>query len=221
MGVAIKLLNRQHVIICSMPKMSTNNSLPGYTPIAFKEYINSMIGEYKSELEKLTFTDKKQTTYFMAIKFNATLVWESYNQNQNMFYKEQNLAMVNTDVLNTALLSLHPINLVEEKDISEDSKKALVDLTKFRDLILLKNNEESDVKTWLQVAPNMNYSGQLCLMGWFLTLASKMTGILMPGIERMVVVGQILKDKNNWNFFAQYSTLKKMYEDLNFIVEKF
>ena len=130
---------------------------------------------------------------------------------------------------------------MEEKDISEDSKKALVDLTKFRDLILLKNNEESDVKTWLEVAPNMNYSGQLCLMGWFLTLASKMTGILMPGIERMVVGGQILKDrkeamdhlntmvniatamydKNNWNFFAQYSTLKKMYEDLNFIVEKF
>ena len=57
---------------------------PGYTPISFEEYINSMIGDYKSELEKLTFTDKEQTTYFVAIKFNATLIWKSYNLNENM-----------------------------------------------------------------------------------------------------------------------------------------
>lgn len=209
--------------------------------------MNSMICEFKSELEKLTFTDKKQTTYFMAIKFNASLIRESYNQNQNMIYRGKTLDMVNTDVLNTALLSLHPLNLVEEKDISDDSKKALVDLTKFRDLILLRNYEESDVKTWLEVAPNMNYSGQLCLMGWFLTLASKMTGIQMTGIKRMVVGGKILMDRKEamdhlstmvniatamyntynwaynreWNICPQYYPLKKMYEDLKFMVEKF
>ena len=218
-----------------------SEAFPGFTPQDFEVYVTNMIGDYSEELQKMTFTDEKQTTYLMAIKYNANLIWESYNLNQNMFSVDQQVAMVNTDVLNTALLSLHPIDLLEKKDISERTKKALEDVSKFRDLILLKDYNEADVKIWLEVAPNMNYSAQLCLMGWFLTLASKMTGLMIPGVKSLAVGGQILKekneavdhlntmvniskamyDKNYWYYLAQYSTLKQMYEDLSKIVEQF
>merc|ERR1711936_731736 len=199
MGTA-NLLSYQHVQFYSLrrptllPKMSAA-TFPGFTPQDFETYVDEMIGAYSTELEEMTFTDQKQTTYLMAIKYNANLIWESYNLNQNMFSVDQQVAMVNTDVLNTALLSLHPIDLLQKKDISERTKKTLEDVSKFRDLILMKDYNEADVKIWLEVAPNMNYSAQLCLMGWFLTLASKMTGLKIPGVKRMVVGGQILKEK--------------------------
>merc|ERR1711910_101737 len=245
MGFTANLLSYQHVQFYSLrrptllPKMSAA-TFPGFTPQDFETYVDEMIGAYSTELEEMTFTDQKQTTYLMAIKYNANLIWESYNLNQNMFSIDQQVAMVNTDVLNTALLSLHPLELLEEKDISDRSKKALTDLSKFWALILLKEYEKFDVQSWMEVAPNMNYSAQLCLMGWFLTLSSKMTDIKIPGVERMVVGGQIMKerdevighlttmvniakemyDKNYWAR-AQYSTLRKMYEDLNQIVDQF
>merc|ERR1711936_357710 len=244
MGTA-NLLSYQHVQFYSLrrrptlqPKMS--EAFPGFTPQDFELYVTNLIGDYSEELQKMTFTDEKQTTYLMAIKYNANLIWESYNLNQNMFSVDQQVAMVNTDVLNTSLLSLHPLELLEEKDISGRSKKALADLSKFRDLILLKEYEKLDVQSWMEVAPNMNYSAQLCLMGWFLTLSSKMTDIKIPGVERMVVGGQIMKDRDevighltimgniakemyDKNYWArsQYSTLRKMYEDLNQIVDQF
>merc|ERR1712215_165260 len=116
-------------------------------------YVDEMIGDYASELEKWTFTDQKQTTYLMAVKYNGNLIWESYNLNENMFAVDQHMAMVNTDVLNTALLSLHPLELLEKKDISERTKDALADLSKFRNLILLSYYTESDVQLWMKVAP--------------------------------------------------------------------
>merc|ERR1711936_990090 len=236
MGFATNLLSYQDVQFCCLrrptflPKMGAIfSSTPSDN---LEKYMDEMIGAYSTELEKMTmtFTDQKQTTYLTAIKYNANLIWECYIQHYSY----------NTDVLNTALLSLHPLELLEEKDISYRSKKALADLSKFRDLILLKEYEKLDVQSWMEVAPNMNYSAQLCLMGWFLTLSSKMTDIKIPGVERMVVGGQIMKerdevmghlttmvniakemyDKTYWAR-AQYSTLRKMYEDLNQIMEQF
>ena len=87
----------------------------------------------------------------------------------------------------------------------------------------------------------MNYSAQLCLMGWFLTLSSKMTGFKIPGVQKMLVGGRIKKeknkvakhlssmkkiaqamyDKNHWNYLAQYSILKQMHKDLKKIIKKF
>ena len=141
-----------------------------YTPKNFDEYVNEMIGSYSSELEKMTFTDRRQTSYLEAIKYNAELIWNEYNIKQ---HKDTKLALVNTDVLNDALLSLHPTGLLLDKDISENSRMALQAMSKFRDLILLKDYSEDKVKSWIEVATSMNYSAQLCLMGWFLTLSSR------------------------------------------------
>ena len=204
----------------------------------FDEYVNEMIGSYSSELEKMTFTDRRQTSYLEAIKYNAELIWNEYNIKQ---HKDTKLALVNTDVLNDALLSLHPTGLLLDKDISENSRMALQAMSKFRDLILLKDYSEDKVKSWIEVSTSMNYSAQLFLMGWFLTLSSKMTGFKIPGVKKLMVGGRIQKGKkeiakhlstmedisqamyknNYWNYLAQYSILKEMHKDLQKIIKKF
>ena len=209
-----------------------------YATQNFDEYVDNLIGSYRSELEKMAFTDRRLTSYLAAIKYNANLIWNEYNMKQDM---DPKLALVNTDVLNNALLSLHPPSLLKDKDISNNSRKALVAVRKFRDLILLKDYSKKDVETWHKVAISMNNSARLCLMGWFLTLSSKMTGFKIPRVKKMLVGGRIQKEKkevtkhlstmkkiaqamykkNNWNFFAQYSILKEMHKDLNTIIEKF
>ena len=88
-----------------------------YTPQNFDEYINNMIGSYMPELEKMTFTDRRHTSYLAAVKYNADLVWNQYKQDV-----DPKLALVNTDVLNNALLSLHPPGLLMDKDISNSSR---------------------------------------------------------------------------------------------------
>ena len=209
-----------------------------YTPKNFDDYVDEMIGSYSSELEKMTFTDRRQTSYLEAIKYNAELIWNEYNIKQ---HKDTKLALVNTDVLNDALLSLHPTGLLLDKDISENSRMALQAMSKFRDLILLKDYSEDKVKSWIEVSTSMNYSAQLCLMGWFLTLSSKMTGFKIPGVKKLMVGGRIQKGKkeiakhlstmedisqamyknNYWNYLAQYSILKEMHKDLQKIIKKF
>ena len=209
-----------------------------YTPKNFDDYVDEMIGSYSSELEKMTFTDRRQTSYLEAIKYNAELIWNEYNIKQ---HKDNKLALVNTDVLNDALLSLHPKGIIKEMDISENSRMALQAMSKFRDLILLKDYSKEEEETWIVVATSMNYSAQLCLMGWFLTLSSKMTGFKIPGVKKMMVGGRIQKKKNEvtrhlstmdniseamfknnyWNYLAQYSILKEMHKDLQKMVKKF
>ena len=83
-----------------------------YTPKNFNDYVDEMVGSYSSELENMTFTDRRQTSYLEAIKYNATLIWNEYNIKQ---HKENKLALVNTDVLNDALLSLHPKGLLKKR----------------------------------------------------------------------------------------------------------
>lgn len=77
--------------------ISSSKMVEGYgwdKPKNFDEYINNMIGSYRSELEKMTFTDRRHTSYLVAIKYNADLLWNQYNK-QNV---DPKLALVNTDV---------------------------------------------------------------------------------------------------------------------------
>ena len=140
-----------------------------------------------------------------AVKYNAALVWNQYNIKQDV---HPELALVNTDVLNNALLSLPPPGLLKDKDIRNSSREALMDVSKFRDLILLTDYSKEEMETWLEVATSMNYSAQLCLLGWFLTLSSKMTGFKIPGIQKMLVGGRIKKEKKE--VAKHLSSMKKI-----------
>ena len=85
--------------------------------------------------------------------------------------------------------------------------------------------------TWLKNLPD-NYCAQLALMGWFLTLTSKMTGYTIPGVgvapggeikAPREAIGHYLMDmetladamavKKYWDR-PQYAILKEMYLDL-------
>ena len=104
-----------------------------YNPKNFDDYVDEMIGSYSSKLGKIFFTDRRQTSYLEAIMDNK-------------------LALVNTDVLNDALISLHLNGLLKEKDISENYRMALQVMSKFRDLILLKDYSKKEEETWIKVA---------------------------------------------------------------------
>ena len=83
---------------------------------------------------------------------------------------------------------------------------------------------------WLKNIPD-NYTAQLAIMGWFLTLTSKMTGYTIPGVgvpggaieQPREVIAQYLSYyetladamavKKNWDK-PQYAILKEMYLDL-------
>ena len=84
------------------------NEYGWYTPQDFNSYVDNLIGDYSTELKKMTFTDRRQTSYLEAIKYNADLIWNEYNIKQNI---DPRLALVNTDVLDVVLLSLHPKNV--------------------------------------------------------------------------------------------------------------
>ena len=208
------------------------------TPKDFDNYINEMIGDYRAELEMKTFTDRRQTSYFEAIKYTAALIWNEYNIKQ---LNDPDRAIVNKDVLDVILLSLHPKELIKEKEISAATKQALSVIEKFKDLILLNDYTEKTAQTWAWVKAathdkmSKSYPAQMCLLAWFLTLVSKMTGFKIPGVEKMLVGGRIQKEtedivvffttmqsiaqamfeKNHVNFLAQYHILKVMHKDLN------
>ena len=84
---------------------------------------------------------------------------------------------------------------------------------------------------WLKNIPG-NYTAQLAIMGWFLTLTSKMTGYTIPGVgvapggtieQPRDAIAHYLMDietladamavKKNWDR-PQYAILKEMYLDL-------
>ena len=214
-----------------------------YSSKDFNEYVDDMIGDYGAELKKKTFNDRRRTTYLEAIKYNADIIWNEYNIKRDD--DPTTHTIVNTDVLDVVLLSLHPKNRVKKKDISNASRVALSQMQKFQDLILLEDYSgmEAQTWTWLKAATSdkMSYPAQMCLMTWFLSLVSKMTGFKIPGTKKLLVGGRIMKEreemvmyfttismitqamseKNNWNFFAQYSILKQMHKDLNTMINKF
>jgi len=188
-------------------------------PKEFEDYVQKMTEDYITVLQQMKFED--ETNYLMAIQYNANLIWEiSKNLGRTCYYHKDTMTldkdtMLSIDKLkregdpcgcgpqgvimwlDTSLLSLHPNNLLGEKDITEDVKKSLADLSKFRDLILLKDYNVSDVDNWNEVARNMNTSADLSLMVWFITLASKLTGNKMEGagFERKDIGGKLQKDR--------------------------
>merc|ERR1711970_283382 len=215
-----------------------------YTPQDFGEYVDDMIGDYSAQLKKKTFTDKTKTSYLEAVKYNADIVWNVYNIKQDV---DPTLALVNTDVLDVVLLSLHHKSQVKKRDISDAAKRALTEVLKFQDLILLEDYSEMEAQSWAWVKTatsdkvSKSYPAQMCLMSWFLTLVSKMTGLKVPGMKKLMVGGRIMKEKqemamyfttittitqamaekNHWNFLSQYSILKQMHKDLNNMISKF
>ena len=213
-------------------------------PKDYDEYVDAMIGDYSAQLEKKTFNDRRNTTYLEAVKYSADIIWNKYNTMQD---QDPRLAAVNIDVLDVILLSLHPKGQIKKRDISNASKLALTQMSKFKDLILLEDYSEMEAQTWVWVKAatsdkmSQSYSAQMCLMTWFITLVSKMTGFKIPGVKKLMVGGRILKEreemvmyfttittitqamseKNSWNFLAQYSMLKQMQKDLNKMIKKF
>jgi len=208
------------------------------TPKDFDNYIDEMIGDYRAELEMKTFTDRRQTTYLEAIKYTAALIWNEYEIKQlNDPFRD----IVNKDVIDVVLLSLHPKQLIKEKEISAATKEALSIIEKFKDLILLNDSTEKTAQTWAWVKAathdrmSKSYPAQMCLMAWFLTLVSKMTGFKIPGVEKMLVGGRIKKETEDivvifttMQYIAQAmlekshpAPLKVMHRDLNKMMNKF
>ena len=203
-----------------------------------------MIGDYSAQLEENTFNDGRHTPYLEAVKYGADIVWYMYNTKLG---QDSKLALINTDVLDVVLLSLHPKGQIKKRDISNASKLALTQMSKFKDLILLEDYSEMEAQTWVWVKAatsdkmSQSYSAQMCLMTWFITLVSKMTGFKIPGVKKLMVGGRIMKkreeivmyfttittitqamsEKNSWNFLAQYSMLKQMQKDLTEMINKF
>ena len=218
--------------------------MAAFDPKDYDEYVDAMIGDYSAQLEEKTFNDRRNTTYLEAVKYSADIIWNKYNTMQD---QDPTLATVNTDVLDVILLSLHPKGQIKKRDISNASKLALTEMSKFKDLILLEDYSEMEAQTWVWVKAatsdkmSQSYSAQMCLMTWFITLVSKMTGFKIPGVRKLMVGGRILKEKeemimyfttittitqamsekNSWNFLAQYSMLKQMQKDLNKMIKKF
>ena len=213
------------------------------SPKAFDNYIDEMIGDYKAELEMKTFTDRRQTSYLEALKYTADLIFNEYNI--KMLTDPDRSIVVNKDVLDVVLLSLHPKELIKNKKISADTKHALSVFEMFKDLILLKDYTKKNLQTWKTAAASGRMSkcvpAQMCLMAWFLTFVSKMTGFKIPGVEKFLGGGRIQKEdddivmffttmqtiaaamyeKNHVNFLAQYHILKVMHKDLVKMMSKF
>ena len=91
---------------------------------------------------------------------------------------------------------------------------------------------------WLANLPS-NYTAQMALMGWFLTLTSKLTGCTIPEVgvapggkfkfprdhmARLLMDMETMADamaaKKNWDR-PQYAILKKMYFDLKRMLHSF
>ena len=121
----------------------------------------------------------RQTTT-NSLEFCADLVWNGefvlnifriftltfppeYQVKQEEDHPRTDTALVNVDVLDTVLLSLHPEGKVKpgkDSEISERTKAALKELRPFSDLIHLEELTKADMKDLLESLPN-RYSSQL------------------------------------------------------------
>jgi len=231
-----------------MPEKNEKNYGYGfYTEEQLEDYYDELIGDYAETLEKETFTDAKKTTYLEAVKYVANLVWIEYQIRQATSHPDQSGALVNVDVLNTVLLSLHPKSKLKGKSLSSYTKEGLAEMQQFQDLIHMdihkgydgygrrsegaSGGHHENMPEWLKNIPD-NYTAQLAIMGWFLTITSKMTGYNIPGvgvapggiIEQprdaiahylmdMETLADAMAVKKSWDR-PQYAILKEMYLDL-------
>ena len=92
-------------------------------------------------------------------------------------------------------------------------------MQKFKDLILLEDYSDIEAQSWAWVKAatsdkmSESFPAQMCLMSWFLCLASKMTGFKTPGSDWQVG-GRIMKERE---YVVRYFTLittiaQAMYE---------
>merc|ERR1711874_211296 len=136
----------------------------------------------------------------------ANLVWNEYQTKQAHSHPDQSGALVNVDVLDTVLLSLHPKSKLKSQSLSDYTREGLAEMEQFQDLIHMDIHKGYDgygrrsegaygghhqnMPVWLKNIPD-NYTAQLDME----TLAGAMAV------------------KKNWDR-PQYAILKEMYLDL-------
>lgn len=203
----------------------------------FNDYMEGVIGAYGEELEKMRFDDEMnssldETDYLDCVKFCADLIWHEYQVKQEEAHPRPDTALVNTDVLDTVLLSLHPAEVIAAtEDVSERSRIGLAQLHRFYPIIKLEKVEKEEMRILMENLPEQ-YSAKLALMCWFVTLASKMTGKEIPGVGmapggkivkpeeevcehlcKMLAIAEAMSSEGKWHL-AQYYVLKEMLKDL-------
>jgi len=234
-----------------MPKSkdihSNKHGYSWYTEEQLDEYYNQLIGEHADTLKGQCFTDSEKTNCLEAVKFVANLVWNEYQAKKAHSHPDHSSALANLDVLNTILLSLHPASKIKDLDLSDYTREGLAEMQQLQDLIhvdVIKGYDgcgrrskgatwvhHKDMPKWLANLPS-NYTAQMALMGWFLTLTSKMTGFTIPDVGRapggtieqprdaishylldMETIVDAMAVQKNWDR-PQYAILKEMYLDL-------
>ena len=133
-------------------------------------------GDYGQQLEKRKFEDKDNTDYLECLQFCADLVWNGelifgiirifslalspeYQVKQEEGHPRTDTALVNVDVLDTVLLSLHPKSKVPS-EVSERTKEGLKELHCFAALIHLEKVTKAEMEDLLESLPD-RYSCQL------------------------------------------------------------
>ena len=140
-------------------RTTTTSSLVGFSTFPTFLFLlqPSFSGDYAKTLEKETFTDAKKTTYLEAVKYVANLVWNGemiiltsfycnlfshlwlyppeYQTKQAHSHPDQSSALVNVDVLDTVLLSLHPKSKLKDLSLSDYTREGLAEIQQFQDLI--------------------------------------------------------------------------------------
>merc|ERR1711990_1310110 len=116
-------------------KKMANYGYGWYTQEQLEDYYDQMIGDYAKTLKQETFTDAKKTNYLEAVKYVANLVWNEYQTKQAHSHPDQSGALVNVDVLDTVLLSLHPKSKLKGLTLSAYTKEGLAEIQQFQDLI--------------------------------------------------------------------------------------
>ena len=130
-------------------------------------------------MEKRKFDDKDGTDYYDSLEFCADLVWNGefvlditiiristlilspeYQVKQQEGHPRTDTALVNVDVLDTVLLSLHPESKVKDSEVSERTREGLKELHCFSALIHLDAVTEAEMEHLLESLPN-TYASQL------------------------------------------------------------
>ena len=105
-------------------------------------------------MEKRKFADQDETDYYDSLEFCADLVWNGefalditiiriftlilspeYQVKQQEGHPRTDTALVNVDVLDTVLLSLHPKSKLKSRSLSDYTKEGLAEMEQFQDLI--------------------------------------------------------------------------------------
>ena len=152
-----------------------------------------------------------------AIKCSAAIFWNTY--------KKHDEGASTTHVFNivdTACLTLHPKKELKDKDLTSDARRALAEMQKFHDLILLEDYSDMDAQSWAWVKAatsekmSESFPAQMCLMSWLLCVVSKMTGFKIPGNENLQVGSKIMKERKYVvMYFTTITTITQAMSEKN------